>query len=133
MTSMAEPSAARAVLGIAGRVLLYVFAVLGVLGSALFSVGLALDVASFDRTRGGHEPPYTDFTGTPTDFSRLDQTATGMAHRGYVVNILIDCRTGMIAFELFRQQIPFRPFSPRAIAIHRPREACEARGFTPQF
>lgn len=115
------------------RVALYTLAVIGGIASVTFGVGLALDISGFDRTRGGYDPPYTDFTGTPTDFSQLDQTATGMAHRGYVVNVLIDCSTGMITFEVFKQRIPWRRFSPRAIAVHRPREACEARGFTPQF
>ena len=115
------------------RVVVAIFAVVGVIASVVFGVGLALDIASFDPTRGGYEPPYTDFTGTPIDFGQLDQTATGMAYRGYVVNILIDCRTGMITFELFKRQIPWRVFSPRAIAVHQPRQACEARGFTPRF
>jgi hypothetical protein len=115
------------------RAVLYIFAVVGVIASVVAGVGLALDIGSFDRTRGGYEPPYTDFTGTPIDFSQLDQTATGMAYRGYVVNTLIDCRRGMIAFEVFKRQIRWRAFSPRAIAVHQPREACEARGFTPRF
>lgn len=115
------------------RVVLYIFAIVGVIASVMVGVGLALDIGTFDRTRGGYDPPYTDFTGTPIDFAQLDQTATGMAYRGHVINILIDCRTGMITFEVFKRQIPWRPFSPRAIAVHQPRAACEARGFTPRF
>lgn len=113
--------------------MLYTFAATGMLATAVVIVGLVLDVRSLDHTRGAYEPPFADFTGPPTDFSQLDQTDTGMAYRGYVVNALIDCRTGMITFEVFRQRIPWRPFSPRAIAIHKPREACRARGFTPAF
>jgi hypothetical protein len=41
--------------------------------------------------------------------------------------------TGMISFEIYGQVIPFRPFSPRALAVHQPREACIARGFSPTF
>jgi hypothetical protein len=40
-------------------------AAIGAAASVLFAVGLALDVRAFDGTRGGHEPPYTDYTGTP--------------------------------------------------------------------
>lgn len=39
----------------------------------------------------------------------------------------------MLAFEVFRQQIPFCPLSPRAIVVHQPIAVCEARGFTPEF
>lgn len=58
---------------------------------------------------------------------------TGMARRGHVLNFLVDCTTGMISIEVFKLKIPFRKRSPRALAVHKPREACEARGFQPAF
>jgi hypothetical protein len=99
----------------------------------LIGTGVVLDVTAFDRTRGGYEPPYTGYSGTPVDWDTLDVTATGMARRGHVVNVLVDCSSGMMSFEVLRLEIPFREFSPRALAVHRPREACERRGFTPEF
>ena len=108
-------------------------AAIGGLAIVLLVVGLALDVRAFDGTRGGYEPPYTDFEGTPVDWAQTDLTADGMAKRGYVVNVLIDCTDGMISFEFYSLVIPFRPFSERALAVHQPRAACEARGFTPEF
>lgn len=114
-------------------VLVYGFAAIGAAASVLLAAGLMLDLQAFDGTRGGHEPPYTDYTGTPMDWSVADTTAHGMAYRGRVLNVLIDCRSGMITFEWFKLQIPFREFSPRALVIHKPREACLDRGFRPAF
>ncbi len=105
----------------------------GVLATVLFLTGLGLDVASFDRSKGGYESPYTGYTGAPTDWSLADRTATGMARRGYVTTMLVDCTTGMISIEIFKQDIEFRVFSPRAIAVHKPREACRDLGFEPKF
>lgn len=109
------------------------FAAFGVVAAILLVAGFVQDVRSFDGTSGGYEPPYTDYTGEPIDWARLDVTTYGMAHRGHVVNVLIDCTSGMMSFEVFRIEVPFRAFSDRALAVHKPREACEARGFAPAF
>lgn len=115
------------------RVPLFALATVGAIAFSVTAIGIALDVRDFDPTTGGYEPPYTDYTGTPIDWSRMDETATGMAKRGYVVNVLVNCTTGMLRFEIFKQAIPFRPLSPRALAIHDPRRACVERGFAPEF
>lgn len=100
---------------------------------ALLAIGLVLDLRAFDQTRGGYEPPYTDYTGMPIDWAEVDTTPSGMARRGHVVNVLIDCTNGMIALEWFKLRISFRELSPRALVVHKPREACVERGFSPQF
>jgi hypothetical protein len=110
-----------------------VLAALGLLLGAGFVAGLAADLGSFDQTRGGYEPPYEGWTGTPIDWSRVDVTPTGMARRGRVTNSLIDCTTGMITIEVAGLQIPFRGLSDRALAVHKPREACIDKGFSPAF
>jgi hypothetical protein len=110
-----------------------VFAGIGVVLTAILVTGLVLDVSNFDRTRGGYSPPYEGWTGEPIDWSQTDVTAQGMARRGYVTTLLVYCTTGMVEVEVFRQRIPFRPLSERAIVVHRPREACVARGFSPRF
>lgn len=95
--------------------------------------GIAADIRSFDRTRGGHAAPYTDVTGTPIDWSEVETTATGMLRRGWVIDFMADCTSGMITGRILGLEIPFRPFSERAIVVHRPREACAERGFVPEF
>lgn len=115
------------------RIPLVTLAALGAIALTLPAIGIALDVRDFDPTTGGFEPPYTDYTGAPIDWSRMDETATGMAKRGFVVNVLVNCTTGMLRFEIFKQAIPFRALSPRALAIHDPRRACVERGFAPEF
>lgn len=109
------------------------FAVIGLVATVVLGSGLALDLSNFDRTKGGYEPPYEGWTGEPIDWSVTDVTRTGMARRGYVTTLLVDCTSGMIEVEALGQRIPFRPLSGRAIVVHRPREACVARGFTPRF
>lgn len=109
------------------------FALVGLLLAIVLGVSLLRDISAFDRTRGGYEPPYTDYIGEPVDWSGLDRTATGFAARGRVLNVLIDCRSGMISFEILGLQWHWRSFSPRALVVHQPRQACQAQGFEPQF
>lgn len=110
-----------------------VFAIVGIVATVLFAGGLASDLRGFDRTRGGYEPPYSGYTGTPTDWSVADTTRSGMAYRGRTLNVLVDCTTGMISFQWFGLEQQFRKFSPRALVVHKPRDACRERGFEPQF
>lgn len=112
---------------------LYTFALLGVVLTIVLVAALVQDIRAFDQTRGGYAPPYTDFTGAPTDWSRLDRTSTGMVGRGRLLNVLIDCRSGMITFEILGVQKQWRTFSPRALVVHQPRQACQALGFDPKF
>lgn len=100
---------------------------------ALFLASAAVDISSFDRTRGGYEPPFEGVTGTPIDWSTVETTQTGMLRRGWVIDFQADCTTGMMHGRILGLSIPFRPFSARAIAVHRPREACIDRGFQPEF
>ncbi len=112
---------------------IYVFALVGILAVALLATGIWLDVRDFDTTKGGYEAPFEGFTGDPVDWKAMDITPTGIAKRGYVINVLVNGSTGMITFELFGWQIPFREFSERALAVHKPREAFIALGFNPKF
>ena len=100
------------------------FALIGFVSVLLLCIGFIMDFRSFDQTQGGYEPPYTDFTGQPIRWQELDTTTVGMVHRGYVVDVLID---------VFGMEIPWRSFSERALVVHKPRDACEDRGFSPRF
>ena len=115
------------------KILVFVFAALGLVLTLLIIIGAAIDIATFDRTRGGYEPPYTGYTGQPIDWAEIDVTKTGMARRGYVLNTLFNCTSGTISAEIFGQEIPFRKVSERGIVVHKPREACIERGFQPEF
>ena len=107
------------------------FAAFGAAALAFLITSFVMDGRAFDRTSGGYEPPYTGFVGEPIDWNDLDVTRTGMAKRGNVVKVLIDCTSGMMTFEAFGLHVLFRKFSERAHAVHNPREACEERGFEP--
>jgi hypothetical protein len=111
----------------------YPFAFVGMLFVLLLEAGIWLDFCDFDNTFGRYEAPYEDVIGDPVDWLAMNITPTGVAERGYVINVLVDGTTGMITFELFGLHIPFRPFLERALVVHRPREAFIAMGFTPEF
>ena len=96
-------------------------------------VGLYLDIKDFDQTKGGYEPPYTGVTGAPVDWHSMDLTATGLVKRGHVVNVIVNGTTGLISFEIFKQQVDWQVFSGRALVVHKPREALIERGFEPTF
>lgn len=116
-----------------GRVCVYVFAAFGLAIAVLLVGGSVADFRNFDRTSGGYEPPYTDFTGEPIDWNSTYTTSAGMFGDGYVIDIHINCTTGMVSPEVFNQRFDWREFSERAIVVHEPREACEQRGFDPEF
>ena len=111
----------------------YPFAAIGIAAVVLLAVGLWFDISDFDNTSGGYEAPYEGVTGDPVNWLAMDRTPTGIAKRGYVVNVLVDGTTGMITFEIFGRKIPFRQFSGRALVVHKPREAFVAMGFLPEF
>ena len=132
-TNAREPSGRGSNVRAIGRGTRSAFAVLGVVLSGALVAGFVADVRNVDHTAGGYEAPYTGWTGTPIDWSTGSVSATGIRGRGYLFDTLVDCTTGMVSFELFKQRIDYRPVSPRAIAVHKPREACRERGFEPRF
>lgn len=106
---------------------------IGLVATAALAAGIVADIRGFDQTRGGYAAPYTGFTGTPIDWSEVATTDTGMRRDGYVIDVTVDCTSGMMHFDLFGLAIPFRTFSERALVVHQPLEACIERGFDPQF
>jgi hypothetical protein len=106
----------------------------GALAIVGLGTGLTIDVSNVDRTRGGYEPPYTGWTGTPIDWTAGGGvTSTGFRTYGLVMDSAVNCTTGMITFHTFGLAVDYRKVSPRAIAVHKPREACTQAGFTPEF
>lgn len=110
-----------------------VFIIIGFFTILLMGIGLVLDYRAIDPTQGGYTPPYENYTGNPIDWNQLDTTQEGMVYRGFVLDILINCRTGMVSFETYRYRINWRKLSPRALAVHEPQTACRQRGFSPKF
>lgn len=105
------------------------FALIGLaLVVAIVGVGVN-DILSTDRTRGGYEPPYTGYTGTPIQADEVALEGDTIVIRGAVVDSEISCRSGMWVFDLLGVDIPYRTVSPRALAIHRPQEFCRTGGF----
>ena len=110
-----------------------VFAVIGFTFLLTIMFGIFLDIADFDKTKGGYEPPYIGVTGEPVDWDNMDLTSIGLAKRGHVINVLVNGTTGMISFEIFKHKIEWRVFSDRALVVHKPKEALIRRGFNPIF
>ena len=108
-------------------------AVVGLVLAALLVGGVIADGLSFDRTSGGYEPPYTGYTGEPIDWEAAHVTEEGFFGDGYVLDLYVDCTTGMVSFEVFQQRWDWRELSGRALVVHRPAEACESEGFRPDF
>lgn len=133
LTGTVPPARRRPRLAAVRRWTTRVLATIGAVGLIGLAVGLVADYRSFDGTRGGYEPPYTGWTGTPIDWDAADVTDEGFRKQGYVMDVAVDCTTGLITFELFGASYDWRPFSGRALAVHQPREACAAAGFSPRF
>lgn len=110
-----------------------VLAVVGALALVVTVVATVLDLRGFDRTRGGYDPPYEGWTGTPIDWSAGAVTSTGFLAPGRVVSTELDCTDGMLSFSVLGASVDYRVVSERAIVVHRPREACQEAGFEPEF
>ena len=115
------------------KILVRLFSLTGLVLLASISAGVYLDIKDFDRTEGGYEPTYAGVTGEPVNCDSMDLTSTGLVKRGHIVNVLVNGTTGMISFEVFKQQIDWRKFSDRALVVHNPRDALLHRGFKPEF
>lgn len=115
------------------RFLVYGFTIVGMVLSGLLIAGLVADGLAFDRTQGGNEPPYTDYTGEPIDWGATYVTNEGFFKDGYVLSLYVDCTTGMVSFEVLQQRWDWRELSGRALVVHKPAEACRAAGFDPKF
>lgn len=115
------------------RISVYGFAILGVLLTGLLAGGVVADGLSFDRTRGGYEPPYTGYTGTPIDWEAAHVTEEGFFDDGYVVDGLVNCTSGMVSLEVYGVRWDWRKLSERALVVHEPAEACREAGFEPRF
>lgn len=109
------------------------FAVFGLLTVIGLVAGIVSDYRSFDQTRGGYEAPYEGWTGTPIDWDVADVTDAGFRNPGVIVDFTLDCTTGMIGLSAFGADLDYRVVSERALAVHQPREACVAEGFSPEF
>ena len=114
-------------------ILLRVFAFIGFVAMILFSVALFLDIKAMDKTDGGYEAPYTGVTGETIDWDVMDLTAAGLVRRGYVLNFIVNGTTGMISLQLLGIEFEARKLSPRAILVHKPKQAFIRRGFKPEF
>lgn len=100
----------------------------------LFGVGTYIDIRNFDRTEGGYEPPYEGWTGEPITWEDLELSEEGFYRPGLVVDFYLDCTTGMIDLRILKTfTVGFRKISERGILVHKPRPACEERGFKPEF
>ncbi len=77
------------------------FAVLGLALAGMLVGGVIADGLSFDRTSGGYEPPYTGYTGEPIDWEAAHVTEEGFFKDGYVLDLYVDCTTGMVSFEVY--------------------------------
>jgi hypothetical protein len=109
-----------------------ILSAVGVIAIFALILGVVADVRSADRTKGGYDYPFTDWTGTTIDFSAMYQTPDGLLASGYVVDQFFNCKTGMISWEILGViEGEFRTFSERAIVVHKPQDECRARGFNP--
>jgi len=116
-----------------GRWTIRALALVGALALVLTGLGAADDLQEFDQTRGGYDPPYEGWTGTPIDWSAGAVTSTGYLNPGRIVSTTMDCTSGMLTFVVLGVELDYRVVSGRALAVHKPREACADAGFDPQF
>jgi len=111
------------------RILLYLLRPLGFLALVLLIVGIFLDSEQirpfFGRTGDDHHDSI--------HLEHFDETNTGLVWRGYVVDVHLNCRTGLTTFEAYYQRLDYERLPAELVERHRAREICIAHGFQPQF
>lgn len=115
------------------KYIILAFAIIGIITVTYGIIGLYLDISTFDKTKGGYEYPYENWTGKPVDWDRMDTTKTGLVKRGHVIDVYVNGTTGMISFEFFGIKKEWQTFSDRALKVHKPKEALIRKGFSPEF
>ena len=64
------------------------------------------------------------------NFSPIYQINDGIFRSSYAADQVFNCKTGMIGWQILGSiKGEFRPFSERAIVIHKPQVECRVRGF----
>ena len=63
-----------------------IFSVVGLFVVFGLILGLIADIRSVDKTSGGYDYPFPDWSGETIDFSSMYQTDHGLYQRGYVVD-----------------------------------------------
>ena len=102
-----------------------------VLGAAI--TGVALDILNINPNKGIFDLPSRGFSGIPISYTEMDQTQMGLVKRGYVLDFHLDCTSGMVTLEVFKQKFLLRQVTKSEIAVHKPRETCILKRFKPKF
>jgi hypothetical protein len=110
----------------------YILSTVGLITILMLGIGLIKDIRNADNTQGGYDYPFAGWSGKTIDFSAMYQTKDGLFKSGYVIDQFFNCTTGMIGWQILGFiKGEFRPFSERAIVIHKPQVECRVRGFNP--
>ncbi|MFY0654638.1 MAG: hypothetical protein JXQ96_21570 [Cyclobacteriaceae bacterium] len=109
------------------------FAIIGLIAVVYIAIGTSIDILSFDQTKGGYQYPYKGWTGKPVDWNSMDKTSEGLVKRGYVIDVFINGKSGLISFGILKKRFDWQTFSNRALIVHQPREGLRRRGFDPEF
>ena len=110
------------------------FTLIGIL--AVLAVGFAFwtDFQRMDPTNNFY--PKGDgkvLRGEPVSFDSIDATPEGFARRGFLMDLLLECRTGRLSLELFQWRLDLGKMSEEDVRLHNPQAACQKRGLQTLF
>ena len=106
------------------------FSLIGLFTVVMLVVALWVDFSAMDPANG-HYPNAngTVSAGEPISFESIDATPEGFAKRGYLLDLLLQCRTGRLSLELFKWHFDIGKMPEPAVRLHNPQLVCKKRGF----
>ena len=110
------------------------FSLIGLFTVVMLVVVLWVDFSAMDPANG-HYPNAnsTVSAGEPISFESIDATPTGFAKRGYLLDLLLLCRTGRLSLEFFKWQFDIGKMPEPDVRLHKPQLFCKKRGLTTLF
>lgn len=110
------------------------FSLIGVFSVVILVVVLWIDFSALDPSNGRYPNANGTVTsGAPISFESIDATAEGFAKRGYLLDLLLECRTGRLILELFKWRLDIGKMSEPDVRLHKPQVYCKKRGLTTLF
>ena len=110
------------------------FTLIGVVAVVLTCLAFWNDLEQMDPANG-HYPKGDGrvLRGEPVSYESIDATSEGFAKRGFLLDLLLECRTGRLKLELFKWRLTIGKMSEEDIQLHNPQAACKKLGLQTLF
>ncbi len=110
------------------------FSLVGLFAVVLMATAFWFDINQMDPGNGHYmKGGEAVLAGESISFESVEATPEGYAKRGFLLDLLLECRTGRLNLELFKWQFNLGKMSESEVQLHKPNIACKKRGLQTLF